>query len=289
MVITGQSLVLYSRLHVVLGAEHQKLLNAVKWMIIINAILFHVSTEVVLFGAYYAHPNTGFAAAYKYIEKVQMTGFTVQELVLSGLYVWKTLDIIRATSSASSTPARHKKQTARIMWQLFGINVFIVIMDVALLIMEFQGRHVFSQALKGAIYSVKLKLEFAILSKLVSLTSRDRSTSEATWTGAFEDYGGASGRDAGTLDAQRGRSLFTLDSNQPLTLVRSPRTDTVKEEVAYIERISGSADGLYLDDTPLSWHATLSTIAPTVSHDDQRRRRTLDEDLYASALRGMSG
>lgn len=289
MMITGQSLVLYSRLHIVLGAEHHKLLRGVKWMIIIDSIIFHVSTEVVLFGAYYAHPNTGFAEAYKYIEKVQMTGFTIQELILSGLYVWRTLDIINATSSSSSPAVGRKKRTSRIMWQLFAINVFIIVMDVALLVLEFTGRHVFGQALKGAIYGVKLKLEFAILSKLVSLTSRGMNASEATFTGAFEDYDGSTGPDISSGNMELGRSLFSLDTPQPLTLTQSAPVGCVKGDVAYIERISGSSADGGLDGSPLTRHATFSTITPSVSHDDQRRRRTLDEDLYASALRGLSG
>ena len=42
--ITGQSVVLYSRLGIVLGRGHRKILKAVKWMIIIDAVLFHVTT-----------------------------------------------------------------------------------------------------------------------------------------------------------------------------------------------------------------------------------------------------
>lgn len=45
MMVTGQSLVLYSRLHVVVGKTYVNLLKGVKWMIIIDAIVFHVSTE----------------------------------------------------------------------------------------------------------------------------------------------------------------------------------------------------------------------------------------------------
>ena len=48
MMVTGQSLVLYSRLHVVLGKGQYNILRAVKWMIIINAVVFHVSTEGTL-------------------------------------------------------------------------------------------------------------------------------------------------------------------------------------------------------------------------------------------------
>jgi hypothetical protein len=289
MLVTGQSLVLYSRLHVVLGQENRKLLKGVKWMIIVDAVVFHVSTIVVLFGAYYATQQTAFADAYKYIEKIQMTGFTIQELILSGLYVWKTLDIIRATSNASTAGTINRKQrTSRIMWQLFSINVLIVIMDVALLVIEYQDRHVFQQALKGVIYSVKLKMEFAILSKLVALTSRNGGSSQATFTGAFEDYNGMDD------SSHRGRTplggpKLAQEFSRPLEPVHSTRLDLEKHEVAYVECASGSGDGLTLDGAPLARHTTHSSITPATTVDEQQKRRTIDEDLYASALRGLSG
>lgn len=256
-------------------------------MIIINGIVFHVSTEVVLFGAYYAAQHTAFADAYKYIEKIQMTGFTIQELILSGLYVWKTLDIIHATASATTAATfNRKKRTSRIMWQLFSINVLIVIMDVALLVIEYQDRHVFQQALKGVIYSVKLKMEFAILSKLVALTSRDGGSSQATFTGAFEDYNAAEdlGRHRSTA-----RSRSMKEFPRPLEPVHNPRMDLEKHEIAYVERASGSGEGMTLDGGPLARHTTRSTITPGTTVDEQQKRRTIDEDLYASALRGLSG
>lgn len=40
-------------------------------------------------------------------------------------------------------------------------------MDIALLVVEYQHRHVIEQALKVVVYSVKLKPEFAILNKLI--------------------------------------------------------------------------------------------------------------------------
>lgn len=283
MMVTGQSLVLYSRLHVVLGQANHKLLHGVKWMIIIDGVVFHVSTIVVLFGAYYAAQQTAFAAAYKYIEKIQMTGFTVQELILSGLYVWKTLDIIRASSSTSTTAAANKKKrTSRIMWQLFSINLIIVLMDIALLVIEYQDRHVFQQALKGVIYSVKLKMEFAILSKLVSLTSRNGSSSEATFTGAFEDYNGIT-TSSQRRETARGRSTCTQESPRPLEPVESEKYD-----MSYVERASGSGDGTALDGTPLARYKTHPTSLHGATHEEQRKRRTMDEDLYANALRGLS-
>lgn len=288
MLVTGQSLVLYSRLHVVLGQENRKILKGVKWMIITNGVVFHVSTEVVLLGAYYAAQHTAFAEAYKYIEKIQMTGFTLQELILSGLYVWKTLDIIHATSNAAAAGTiNRKKRTSRIMWQLFSINVLIVFMDVALLVIEYQDRHVFQQALKGVIYSVKLKMEFAILSKLVALTSRDGGSSEATFTGAFEDYD-ATMNLGGRGMAQREPEFTTRGSPRPLEPTHGSHMDLEKHEMAYVERTSGSGDGVTFDGAPLAKHSTRSTITNATTNDEQRKRRTIEEDLYASALRGLS-
>lgn len=42
--VTGQSVVLYSRLGIVLGPERAGILRAAKWMIIIDAIIFHIPT-----------------------------------------------------------------------------------------------------------------------------------------------------------------------------------------------------------------------------------------------------
>ena len=192
-------------------------------MIIVNGFVFHVSTIVVLFGAYYASQSSGFAEAYKYIEKIQMTGFTLQEFILSGLYVWKTLDIIRATSNTSPNggPMARKRRTSRIMWQLFSINVFIVFMDVAVLVIEYQDRHVFQQALKEVVYSIKLKMEFAILSKLVALTSKDGGSSGANFTGAFEDYRGTEGPGSASSKSDRSR---TDASNARLSVLANPST-----------------------------------------------------------------
>lgn len=115
MLVTGQSVVLYSRLGIVLGPSHQGVLKAVKWMIVVDGVVLHTVTSVVMFGAYNAVPNRLWAKAYKHTETVQMTMFTVQELILSGLYIWRTADILKTTS-----PARRPR---RIMRELFAMYV----------------------------------------------------------------------------------------------------------------------------------------------------------------------
>lgn len=77
-VVTGQSLVLWSRLHLIVSGERgRKILLCTKWMIIIDAIILHSTTTVVDFGsnAKASTGTAGFIAAYNVVEKIQITGF----------------------------------------------------------------------------------------------------------------------------------------------------------------------------------------------------------------------
>lgn len=263
MMVTGQSLVLYSRLGVVLGPSHANVLKAVKWMIIIDAIVFHVSTTVVMFGAYNARDDQPFQQAYKYVEKVQMTAFTIQEFVLSGLYVWRTLDILNA-----STNPRRK----RIMRELLSINIFIIIMDIALLVVEYQDRHPMEQAIKVVVYSIKLKFEFAILSKLVSIFERG----DDAGADMFDEY-------------ERRQEIAKPEVKLVQQTARRDSKMAVKSEdegALHIERASSWFSGTtYLDDNG----SAIQPQLPKETLDLQRRRRTLEDDFYASALRDVSG
>ncbi|KAF2476275.1 uncharacterized protein BDR25DRAFT_209990 [Lindgomyces ingoldianus] len=171
LMVTGQSVVLYSRLWLVFGRGHRKLLGGVKWMIIIDGLLFHVTTSVVVYGSHFGAHTAKFGAAYNYIERIQMIGFCLQEFFLSGLYIWKALDIIRVSE---------RKNSHRLMWQLFSINVIIIILDIGLLTLEFLNQHVLQQTVKGVTYSIKLKLELAVLNKLVELSQFNNRASTMT-------------------------------------------------------------------------------------------------------------
>ncbi|KAL2847458.1 hypothetical protein BJY01DRAFT_234270 [Aspergillus pseudoustus] len=171
--VTGQAFVLYSRLHLVLRDE--RTLRRVLYMIIVNVFLLHVPTTVLTFGTNVvdqtdssdlrkslenASQENPFVDAYNIMEKIQMTGFTVQEVIISALYVWETTKMLQLGSS---------RENRRIMHQLVGINVMIVIMDLVLLGLEYASYYAIQITLKGVIYSVKLKLEFAVLGKLVDV------------------------------------------------------------------------------------------------------------------------
>ncbi|KAL4876654.1 hypothetical protein BJY04DRAFT_139886 [Aspergillus karnatakaensis] len=161
--VTGQAVVLYSRLHLVLRDE--RILRRVLCMIIANVFLLHVPTTVLTYGSNIASSDSVFATGYNIMEKIQMTGFTIQEVIISGLYVWETTKLLHLGSS---------RENRKIMHQLVGINVVIVLMDLVLLGLEYASEYAVQITLKGVIYSVKLKLEFAVLGKLVDVVHGDK-------------------------------------------------------------------------------------------------------------------
>jgi len=179
--VTAQSMVLYSRLGIVLGDQNSRILVFTRWMIIIDSFVFYTLATTIVFGMHYSNDDT-FDKGYIYIERLQMTGFCIQEFIISGLYIWKTLDILQAGE---------KKQAHRTLWQLFVINVVIVALDVALLVLEYLGLASIQIAFKALAYAVKLKMEFAILSKLVessSLAQRNLSMSLSNAIALDDDH-----------------------------------------------------------------------------------------------------
>ncbi|OQV05748.1 hypothetical protein CLAIMM_10426 [Cladophialophora immunda] len=101
------------------------------------------------------------------MEKIQMTAFCIQEFIISGIYLWKTVQLLNFVS---------KEGTRRVMWELFIINAIIILMDIALLSLEYKGLRTMERAFKSFIYSVKLKMEFAVLGKLVNLVQSSTRT-----------------------------------------------------------------------------------------------------------------
>lgn len=66
--------------------------------------------------------------------------------------------------------------------QLLIINALIILMDVGLLAIEYASLFLLETILKGFTYSVKLKLEFAILSRLVQSIQGEGATAQQQQT-----------------------------------------------------------------------------------------------------------
>jgi hypothetical protein len=103
------------------------------------------------------------------MEKIQLTGFTIQESLLGTLYVIEAVKLLRLGADVTARP-----DARSIMYQLIGINCAIIAMDVLLLGLEYANFYAVQITLKGFIYSLKLKLEFAVLGRLVDLIQGSR-------------------------------------------------------------------------------------------------------------------
>ncbi|OAL34499.1 hypothetical protein AYO20_06129 [Fonsecaea nubica] len=166
--ITGQAVVLYSRLHLLLtGERRDKILKWTKWMIIVNAIVLHIPTTVLTIGSNSDTHTRAFVDGYNVMEKVQMCGFFLQEVILSSIYI---IEAIRTLRSSVQT------NTKRLMYQLLAINVLIITLDLGLLGLECASLYILETITKPAFYSIKLKLEFAILGKLVDFVGGRNSS-----------------------------------------------------------------------------------------------------------------
>lgn len=159
LMITGQAFVLYSRLHLVVsGPRGERLITFARWMILTNVLVLHIPTTVLTFGSNGSIMADVFQEGYNVMEKVQMTGFALQECLLSLCFVLEAVKLLRT----SLRPAPRK-----IMRQLLAINLVIIIMDIGLVSMEYASLYVLEAGTKGTVYSIKLKLEFVILGQLV--------------------------------------------------------------------------------------------------------------------------
>ncbi|KAK0641303.1 hypothetical protein B0T16DRAFT_333842 [Cercophora newfieldiana] len=171
--VTGQSLVLYSRLHLVL--QNTKILRLVLAMILTNVFILHLPITILAYGK-----DAGikaFRPPYNVWERIQITIFFLQEVIISSLYIYEAVKLMRMRRVFALND--DKGRARRLILHLFIVNVIIVLLDINIILFEFTGLHNIQTSYKVLVYSVKLKIEFSILNKLVELTrSVSRMTSD---------------------------------------------------------------------------------------------------------------
>lgn len=154
--VTGQSLALYSRLNLVV--HDRRKLRWVLWMIIFNAFAFHGTTTGLSFAA---ESSEKLAAIYSAYEKAELTAFTVQECIISSLYISATHRILRPTTAAQG------QRITAVRRNLICVNVIVILLDVSLIAIEFANQYKIQTTFKALVYSVKLGLEFSVLNTLL--------------------------------------------------------------------------------------------------------------------------
>ncbi|KAL4988181.1 hypothetical protein BDW68DRAFT_159591 [Aspergillus falconensis] len=171
--VTGHSLVLWSRLNFVV--HNTRLLNGLLVLIIVDAILLHIPTTVLLYGTISPDESIArtFSVGYGISERIQLVGFCIQEAILSGIYVWETAKLLRL---------RPESRHHRILAQLLVMNIVVLIIDFVVVIVEYAGFYAVQVMFKPVAYSIKLKLEYAVLGRLVQIAQGGSSAA----SGPFE-------------------------------------------------------------------------------------------------------
>ncbi|KAH7067338.1 hypothetical protein BKA63DRAFT_424553 [Paraphoma chrysanthemicola] len=180
--VTGQSLVLYSRLHLV--AQHQSTLHWVLGMIIFNAVTLHIPV-IALALSTEATQSAQIIRVFMVYDKVQLVVFFVQEAIISIIYIYETIRLLGDGDRPNGRPLR------KLLGHLLLVNAVVLILDATLVVTQFTGYYQIQTTYKTAVYSVKLKIEFSVLNSLIRIVKNkrgcpDRASSNSialrTWT-----------------------------------------------------------------------------------------------------------
>jgi hypothetical protein len=154
--INGQAVVLWSRVHILL--QSRRALLSILILIVFNAVTLSPPTIVLAILGNGPGSQSIATKTYRIWEDIQLAIFSAQETVISSIY---TVQVFRLLAIFTNTAKR------KIIYQLLAINALIIAMDVILLGVQFSGNRDVQIPLKGFVYSLKLKIEFAVLGRLV--------------------------------------------------------------------------------------------------------------------------
>ncbi|OJJ35823.1 hypothetical protein ASPWEDRAFT_79182, partial [Aspergillus wentii DTO 134E9] len=157
--VTGQSVVLYSRLHLVTGDWGR--CRWVLYMIITNVCILHVPVTILFLGS-----NAGderFLKPFNVYEKIQLAGFCAQEIVISGLYIYEAATSLKPVFQVKGIAGK------KVLIHLVIVNIFVILLDASLLATEYSNNFAIQTTYKPIVYSIKLKMEFTVLNRLIAI------------------------------------------------------------------------------------------------------------------------
>lgn len=172
LMVPNQSVVLYSRLHLV--SQNAAILAFVRGLIISSLVVIVIPTIVLNVGWNYDPQSSAWAQGFGAIQRVQMTWFAAQETFISTIYIWETFRVIRLLPSGD-------KRRRKVLYELVAINVMAIVMDLSLVILQYLNYYYTQVILKATVYSIKLKVEFAVLGMLISMVHRRNSDGTLCW------------------------------------------------------------------------------------------------------------
>ncbi|CAG7924771.1 unnamed protein product [Penicillium olsonii] len=157
--VTGQAVVLYSRLHLVVHDVRH--IRWVLWMIIASFFILHAPMTGLFFCLNLGDTRCIYPAAI--YDRLQIVGFALQDTIICAIYIREALMALKPLFAIRGHSGR------RVIYWLLFVNVFGIILDVLIIITEFKV-HYIAVGFKTVAYSIKLKLEFFALTQLRELT-----------------------------------------------------------------------------------------------------------------------
>ncbi|OLN86245.1 hypothetical protein CCHL11_04108 [Colletotrichum chlorophyti] len=158
--VTGQSIVLWSRLHLVVHSQRK--IRMILAMIIFNAVTMHIPETVIFFLANNHHPE--FAMPFKIYEKVELIVFTIQETIIAAVFLYEGYYSLKPLSAIKP------KAVQNMVRHLASLFAAVFLLDAGLIVLEYNDKFEIQTMCKPFVYSVKLKVEFVVLNKLLSFT-----------------------------------------------------------------------------------------------------------------------
>ncbi|KAK1689027.1 integral membrane protein [Colletotrichum godetiae] len=158
--VTGQAIVLWSRLHLVVHSQRK-----IRWiltMITFNAVTMHIPETVIFFLA--NNSPKQYVMPFKIYEKVELVIFTIQETIIASVFLYEGYKSLKPLSAIKP------KAVTSMVRHLASLFAVVFILDTGLIILEYSDKFEIQTMCKPFVYSVKLKVEFVVLNKLLAFT-----------------------------------------------------------------------------------------------------------------------
>lgn len=171
--VSGFATVLWSRLGFIM--ENEGLRKYLLWLIVFNGIVWHSCMTVISFAtnAYRRDKSPAGRSALKVwtrpqlvCERIQIVCFCGQEILISSLYIFAAYRYLRSRACLES----QKKKVRDIMCLLLATQAVVILIDLALIIIDFLGYLRLKGFIHSFIYCVKLEFEFVVLNQLVEIS-----------------------------------------------------------------------------------------------------------------------
>lgn len=143
--VTGQSVVLFSRLHLLVHDRFT--IRFVLTMIVLDALMCHPPTFALFSLTNNQNDTQRFSVAYSIFEKFQLFIFFIQEFIISAIYILESKKFLKARKAMAPNSGRTgttldtslTDRSKMVIYWLISVNVLVVLLDISILVLEFSG------------------------------------------------------------------------------------------------------------------------------------------------------